>query len=276
MARDFKGYGQRLPKVTWPADSRIAVSITVNYEEGSERIGDEDFQSRSSFEYGSRVGIWRLLDLLEKYKVAATFFACGRALEQNPEAGKQIVERGNEIASGGYRLDDRQSFLEFGEERDYIVKMTNLIKEIAGQKPLGWFSNSGPTESTRELLAEQGYAYDSLAVNDDLPYVIDLKKGRHVIIPYSPDTNDINFISNSFSGTRDFHDYVKSSFDWLYQRGEVNHSLISIVLHPRIIARPGRIAVLEELLAHIQSCSGVWFAKRIEIARWWLVNVLGR
>jgi peptidoglycan/xylan/chitin deacetylase (PgdA/CDA1 family) len=276
MVRDLIGYGSKPPKITWPADSKIAVSLTVNYEEGSERVDGQDFLTRSTFEYGSRVGIWRLLDLFEKYKVPATFFACGRALEQNPEAAKQIVERGNEIASQGYRLDDEQFSLEASEEKDYILKATKVIKETTGERPHGWFSNSGPTHNTRELLVEQGFTYDSLGINDDLPHVLDVKNAKLVVIPYSLDTNDINLVSGGFSSTRDFYDYVKGAFEWLYNRGEVNHGMISIILHPRIIARPGRISVLEELLAHMQSRSSVWFPKRIEIARWWLVSVLGR
>lgn len=272
MQRDLKGYGQSPPKVTWPADSRLAVSMTVNFEEGSERIEGQDFPTKSSFEYGCRVGIWRLLDLFEKYKVRATFFSCAKALETSPEATKQILEFENEIASQGFRFDDQEFSMDAEEEKDYITKATNLITKVTGQRPQGWFSNSGPSEHTRELLVEQGFMYDSLATDDDLPYVVDLKKGRLVVIPYSFDTNDIN-LSDNFSSLRDFQLYVKGAFDWLYRRGDTQHGMISIVLHPRIIARPGRITILEELLVHMKSFSDVWFAKRIELARWWLANV---
>ena len=124
--RDFVGYGAEPPVIEWPGGARIAVSVVVNYEEGSEAslldgdaahesnnevpspvpAGQRDLFNESFFEYGSRVGVWRILNLLDKYNVKSTFFCCAVAFERNLEVARAVVERGHEVCGHGYRWEE--------------------------------------------------------------------------------------------------------------------------------------------------------------------------
>ena len=132
-SRDLVGYGPNPPVVEWPEGARIAVSVVVNYEEGSENsildgdphgetmgespspvpLGERDLANESFFEYGSRVGVWRILDTLDEYDVKSTFYACALALERNPKVGPEITRRGHEVMGHGNRWEEYYKVLYF-------------------------------------------------------------------------------------------------------------------------------------------------------------------
>src|SRR5438105_10128350 len=188
--RDFIGHGRRPPRVEWPEGARVVVSFVVNYEEGAERnlldgdttgegfgevsypmpTGVRDRAAETNFEYGSRVGVWRLLDVFERHGVQTTFFAAGRALERNPELGPALRELGHEPCSHGYRWGEHFRMSET-EERLEIRAAVAAIERSVGVRPVGWYCRYGPGPQTRRLLVEEGgFLYDSDAYNDDLPY----------------------------------------------------------------------------------------------------------
>ena len=290
MERDLIGYGRNVPQVRWPGGARIAVSVVVNYEEGAEYSlldGDShhetngevpspvppqqrDIFNESFFEYGSRVGVWRLLDLLDKYEINSTFFCCALALERNTEVAKEIVERGHEVCGHGYRweeyhLQDQEA------ERLSIQKTVASLAQTTGERPLGWFTRYGPSVNTRQLVVEEGgFIYDSGVLNDDLPYYIPVNDKPWLVIPYSMETNDSRFWRGGLVSTNDFYEYLKDTFDCLYEEGQTHPKMMSVGLHCRIAGRPARSTAVARFLRYAKSFPGVWFPRRVDIARWWL------
>jgi len=291
MSRDFVGYGQRPPKVEWPNGKRLAIQVVANYEAGSERTivnGDEgpetfgefpsygpppkrDMAIESIFEYETRVAIWRMLDLFDRHGIKATFFATAKTLEANPQAAKAIVERGHEICSHGYRWIEHFT-MSREEERESIKKAISLIAQVTGHRPLGWYCRE-PSPNTIELLAEEGgFLYDSDIYNDDLPYYVKVHDRKFLLIPYTPDVNDFHYFSNRFSTSEQFYQYLKDSFDYMHEEAKVNGKMMSIGTHVRISGRPGRTVALDRFFKYAKQFDDVWFARRLDIAKWWLAQ----
>lgn len=294
MKRDLVGYGRNPPVIAWPNGARLAVSIVVNYEEGSERnfaIGDADQEPltefgsypmpqdirnlamESMYEYGSRVGVWRVLDLLKAMGVHATFFACAVAFENNPDVAKAIVAGGHEVCSHGYRWEEVFRLSE-AEEREHIRLAVESFKQTCGFRPAGWYCRYGPSERTRRLVVEEGgFLYDSDSYNDDTPFYVAVGSKHHLVLPYAPDINDIKFwLSPGFMTKGQFADYMKDSLDTLYAESARTARMMSIGLHPRIIGRPGRIAALRDFIEYARRLPDVWFATREQIARHWIAH----
>ena len=290
--RDFLGYGGRLPDAQWPRRARVAVSFVVNVEEGAElslSAGDERNESvyevadevtgvpdacmETHFEYGTRAGYWRIMDVLERFGVTATLSACGRALEVSPWLAADAVRRGHEIAAHGYRWE-RHAHMTEDDERAVIARTVTAITAAAGARPVGWHTRSTPSPHTRRLLVEDGFLYDSDAYSDDLPFFIDVGGRAHVVIPYSFDTNDMHFHQGRqrFVTAGDFAEYVIDAFDTLWREGGTTPKMLSIGLHLRLIGRPGRIRGLERVLEHMRDTGATWFARRDAIARHWIAR----
>ena len=289
MQRDFEGYRGEPPDPEWPGGARLALSFVVNVEEGAELFvgdGDErnesiheitqvvqgvpDFCMASHFEYGTRAGYWRIADLLDRYAVKATFSSSGRAVERNPWLARDALARGHELSAHGWRWEG-QAKMEEAAERDMIARTARAIKGACGKPPVGWHTKSSPSVNTRRLLVEHGgFAYDSDAYDDDLPWVVEVAGRSHVVLPYAFDTNDMRFqAGRGFDHAEDFARYCIDAFEWLWEEGERSPRMMSVGLHLRIIGRPGRIAGLDRLLAAVTSREGVWIARRDEIARHW-------
>lgn len=292
MKRDLIGYGGNPTRQSFANGKRLAISIVVNYEEGSEyshAMGDSrqdtmfdwgayptppnirNLAAESVTEYGSRVGVWRLLDLLQNAQVKSTFFACALAFEQNPKVAETAIAAGHEICSHGYRWEE-VFMLSEDQEREHIRLAIESFKNTCGKRPVGWYCRYGPSIHTRRLLIEEGgFIYDSDAYNDDVPYFTEVSGKKHLVVPYTPDANDFNFwLAPGFVTADDFNIYLKDSFDILYKESEKSPRLMSIGLHPRIIGRPGKIKSLSNFIDYAKQQNGVWFATREEIARDWL------
>jgi allantoinase len=293
--RDLIGYGSRAPHPHWPNEARIAVSVVLNYEEGGEACilhGDAHSESvltdlgaiealagarnlnvESNFEYGSRVGFWEIMRLLNTTRVPATVYAVGMALERNPEAAAALAHSGFEVACHGERWIDYQ-FVAEDVERAHMVRNIETITRLTGRRPLGWYTGR-PSPNTRRLLVEiGGFLYDSDAYNDDLPYWTEVSGRRHLIVPHSFDTNDSRLPrGGDFATGEHFLGYCRDAFDWLYRMGsEGRPRMMTISLHGRIIGRPGRIGALARLLEHIQRHEGVWICNRAAIAQHWMTH----
>jgi allantoinase len=292
-SRDYRGYAGAPPAVRWPGGARLAVSVVVNIEEGAELSlsqGDErnehiyeavekveglpDLCMESHFAYGTRAGWPRIRALLKKYGVRATLNACGRALVTSPWIAAEAVADGHEVSSHGWRWE-RQVYMTEAEERTVIARAVKAIADTAGTPPVGWHTRSATSPNTRRLLVEHGgFLYDSNAYDDDLPYIETIAGKAHVVLPYAFDTNDMRFYNGGgFTFADDFSRYCADAFDRLYEEGADAPLMMSVGLHLRIIGRPGRIAGLERLLAHMASHTGVWFARRDEIAHVWRAGI---
>ena len=290
-SRNMVGYGSKGPKVEWPNNARIALQIVLNYEEGAENciingdkhsevflseiIGAQPVKGRhvnmeSLYEYGSRSGFWRLHKLFQEKKIPITIFGVGMALEKNPEICKAIKDANYEVASHGWRWIDYQS-VKKSEEKKHMKLVIKKIKEIFGERPLGWYTGRC-SPNTRDLVFDEGgFLYDSDSYSDDLPYWEIRKKKKQLIIPYTLDNNDMRFVANQGFNTGDhFFTYLKDSFDALYEEGKTNPKMMSVGLHCRLVGRPGRIQSLKKFLDYVLSHEDVWICKRIDIAKHWI------
>jgi peptidoglycan/xylan/chitin deacetylase (PgdA/CDA1 family) len=224
----------------------------------------------SVFEYGSRRGAWRILDILDRFKVPVSILGVARAMEQNPELAKACVARGHEMVSHGYRWID-YCHVDEATERAHIRKAIEILTELTGNRPLGWMTGR-PGPNTRRLLAEEsGFLYDRDSLADELPYWVKTEHGPFLVVPYSYEANDNRFNENSgFATAEQFFTYMRDAFDVLYAEGVAGApKLLSIGLHDRLIGRPGRIGGLIKMLEHMSAHDGVWFCRGIDVAQHW-------
>ena len=292
-SRNFIGYGKKDFKVAWPNNAKLALQFVLNYEEGgencvlngdkhsetflSEIIGAQPVEGRhmnmeSIYEYGSRRGFWRIYNNFVERKLPLTIFGVGLALQQNNEICSAIKESNFEVVSHGYRWIDYQ-FVDEITEKDHIIKSYNIINEIFGTYPKGWYTGrTGP--NTRRLIIENTEViYDSDSYSDDLPNWEKIGNKKHLIIPYTLDNNDMRFAtSQGFNSGEQFFQYLKDSFDCLYKEGEHNPKMMSVGLHCRLIGRPGRMQSLIRFLDYVQNFDDVWICRRDEIADYWYKN----
>jgi putative urate catabolism protein len=289
--RDLVGYGADPPHADWPGGARIAVNFVVNVEEGSEYSipdgdgfsettlteiarstvpeGSRDLAAEAMFEYGSRVGFWRLLRIFRERGVSPTIFACALALERNPAIAAAIVEGGYDICCHGWRWIEHYRLSE-AEEREHIQKAVASLTRTVGGRPLGWYCRTGPSVNTRRLIVEEGgFLYDSDSYADELPYWVRVGGRPHLVVPYSLTTNDGQFSRGGMGTGEQWLGFLKDSFDVLYAEGAERPRMMSVGLHPRLVGHPGRAAALARFIDHIQSRPKVWLAKRLEIARHW-------
>jgi allantoinase len=290
VVRDLNGYGEFPPNPAWPGGALIAVNFNLNVEGGGESTlanGDETSEGmlndigvtsegrrvplvESVFEFGSRRGVWRVLDVFREFSIPLSILGVARALEQNPKLAHACVERGHEIVSHGYRWIDYGAVRE-EIEREHIARAVEILTELTGARPVGWMTGR-PGPNTRRLLVEAGgFLYDRDSLADELPYWLRIEDRPHLVIPYSYEANDNRFNENSgFSTGDDFFAYMRDAFDLLYREGaNGSPKLLSIGLHDRLIGRPGRCAGLIRLLEHMRRFEGVWFCRGIDVAEHW-------
>ena len=296
--RDLIGYGAHPPHAAWPGNARIAVQFVLNYEEGGENCvlhgdaGSEQFLSEmfnpasyperhlsmeSIYEYGSRVGVWRILREFEKRGLPLTVFGVGMALQRHPELTAAFVELGHEIACHGWRWIHYQN-VDAAVEREHMRLALEVIEQMTGQRPLGWYTGRD-SPNTRRLVADDGrLLYDSDYYGDDLPFWTEVTKSDgtpvpHLIVPYTLDTNDMRFsLPQGFSHADPFFQYLKDSFDVLYAEGDESPRMLSIGMHCRLLGRPGRFLALQRFLDHVEQHDQVWVCRRLDIARHWIAT----
>ena len=289
--RDFVGYADNPPDIRWPGGSRLALNFVLNYEEGAEyaladgdghtdaaltevtqpRVprGDRDLGAESMFEYGSRVGFWRIHRLFRDREIPLTVFASALALERNPAATRAVAESDWDVVCHGrrwiehYRLDEET-------ERQDIARAYDIIRDLTGRAPEGWYCRYAPSPATRPLLVEHGgFSYDSDAYNDELPYWVQVDGKAHLVVPYSLATNDAALVRGPLVTGRAFADYLIDSFDQLLAEGPVHPRMMSVGMHARILGQPGRTNGLERFLDHVQGRDDVWICRRGDLAAHW-------
>lgn len=289
--RDLAGYGGRPPHPRWPGDARLALQFVLNIEEGSEssilngdagseaylhelpgrppRAGERDLSVESMYEYGSRAGVWRILELFKDRDLPLTAFATGRALEGNPEIGRALSAAGHEVAGHGYRWLDYHD-VDIDEEWRHIGLTFEIIERVCGKRPVGWYTGRVSPNTRRLLLEQGGLLYSSDAYNDDLPYWVD-GPPAHLIIPYTLVNNDARYLlPTGFASGEDFFNLLKDAFDQLWQEGAHSPKMMSVGLHGRISGHPARALALARFLDYVQDHDSVWVCRREQIARHWM------
>ncbi|HMA06673.1 MAG TPA: polysaccharide deacetylase family protein, partial [Ramlibacter sp.] len=252
--RDLAGHGRRPPHAQWPGQARIALQFVLNYEEGGENCvlhgdaGSEQFLSEmfnppsfperhlsmeSIYEYGARAGVWRVLREFERRGLPLTVFGISMALQRNPEVTAAFQELGHEIACHGWRWISYQGMDE-ATEREHMRIGMDIIRELTGERPLGWYTGRD-SPNTRRLVADYGgFEYDSDYYGDDLPLWMKVRKSDgsvtpHLVVPYTLDTNDMRFaLPQGFAQADDFFTYLRDSFDALYAEGETAPRMLSV------------------------------------------------
>jgi putative urate catabolism protein len=297
--RDLVGYGRKPPHPQWPGQARVALQFVLNYEEGGENAvlhgdgGSEQFLSEmfnppsfterhmsmeGIYEYGSRVGVWRILREFEKRSLPLTVFGVGMALQRHPELTAAFVELGHEIACHGWRWISYQN-LDEATEREHMRLGLDAIEKLTGNRPLGWYTGRDSPQTRRLVADDGGLLYDSDYYGDDLPFWMKVKRTDgtvvpRLVVPYTLDTNDMRFaLPQGFAQAEDFYIYLRDSFDALYAEGDPNGEnapkMMSIGMHCRLLGRPGRLVALQRFLDHVAKHDKVWVCRRVDIARHW-------
>ena len=292
LQRDLIGYGPTPPDPQWPDGARLALNFVLNYEEGSEYSigdndgisdaglvemsgspvmhGDRDLAAESMFEYGSRVGFWRLMRIFSERELPMTVYACALALERNPPAAAAIKAAGHDICCHGWRWVEHFKLTE-DEERKHIQRAIESLKKTLGERPIGWYCRYGPSVNTRKLLMEEGgFLYDSDSYNDELPYYVTVDGKPQLVVPYTLTNNDLKWATGNLSSGEDFFRILKESFDVLYEEGAATPKMMNVGMHMRLLGHPGRASGLMRFLDYVKSKPDVWICKRIEIAQHWL------
>jgi putative urate catabolism protein len=281
----------------------VALQFVLNFEEGGENsvlhgdAGSEQFLSEmanppafaarhlsmeSIYEYGSRVGVWRILREFEQRGLPLTVFGVSMALERHPELTRAFVELGHEIACHSWRWIHYQHLGE-ARERQHIAIGTQIIREMTqGQWPLGWYTGRDSPNTKRLVADHGGYEYDSDYYGDDLPFWMPVTKTdgstiQRLIVPYTMDTNDMRFAAvQGFNTAEHFYQYLKDAFDVLYAEGDPNGldrpKLLNIGMHCRLLGRPARLRGLQRFLDYVQQHEHVWICRRIDIVRHWMAT----
>ncbi|MFY8103759.1 MAG: allantoinase PuuE [Ramlibacter sp.] len=293
--RDLVGYGRTPPHARWPGQARVAVQFVLNYEEGGENAvlhgdaGSEQFLSEmfnpaaypdrhmsmeGIYEYGSRVGVWRILREFEKRQLPLTVFGVSTALQRHPELTAALREMGHEIACHGWKWIHYQNIDE-ATEREHMRLAMDILQKMTGERPVGWYTGRD-SPNTRRLVADDGgFVYDSDYYGEDLPFWMKVRRtdGQvvpHLVVPYTLDVNDMRFaLPQGYSHADPFFQYMRDTFDALYAEGDEAPKMMSVGMHCRLLGRPGRIVALKKFLDHIARHDRVWVCRRIDIARHW-------
>ncbi len=290
--RDLIGYGRNPPDPRWPGGARIAVQFVLNYEEGGENSvlhGDaasEAFLSEipsaqplkgvrhmnmeSIYEFGSRVGFWRLWRMFTERGLPLTVYGVAMALDRHRDAVAAMQEAGWEIASHGLRWIDYQ-FLPPEEERAHLREAIRLHTEVTGERPEGWYTGRCSPNTLKLAVEEGGFTYFADSYADELPYWVTVDGKPQLIVPYTLDANDMRFaIIAGFTAGDQFFNYLKDSFDVLHEEGRRGApKMLSVGLHCRLVGRPGRAAALGRFLDYVRQHEDAWVCRRIDIARHW-------
>jgi peptidoglycan/xylan/chitin deacetylase (PgdA/CDA1 family) len=292
-ARDFVGYGRRPPVFRWPDGSGVAVSVVVNYEEGAEYnlldgdgVNDtwgeysttvepewRDLGGETHFEFGSRVGVWRLARLFDEYGIPASFGACAVALERNPPLCEWLRDSDHEVIGHGYRWTDDWK-LGRDEEREQMHLAIRSVEGSTGQRVRGWYIRSFPSVNTRELLVEDGgFLYDSDSCNDEIPYFVDVKGTPFLVVPYTKVFNDNRYlIAPTYSTPDDFFENLRLGLDYLIEesRGGLGGRMMTVGIHSRWSGQPNRASAIRRFIEYVQASDEACFMRRVDIARFWI------
>lgn len=276
-------------RIDWPGGARMALSVVVNVEEGSEQSvarGDRgmepvdelgifikapirNYGNESNYLYGIKAGAPRVVKLLKAFDIPASWTVAALSLENHPQLAEAIMALGHEPVSHGWRWV-HQFRLDEDAEREFIGKAVQSIQRTCGVRPYGWLSRYFHTDNTRRLLIEAGFDYHMDDYSGDIPFwdTATVPGKPMVIVPYQLDNNDMKMWTDPALTPEQWLAYAIRNFDQLYREGvEGNPKMMSLGLHLRIIGRPGRIWALEAFFRHVRAHAGVWVATRHAIAR---------
>jgi peptidoglycan/xylan/chitin deacetylase (PgdA/CDA1 family) len=265
------------PRLTWPNGARVAVWVIPNLEFFPLTYGlaGHPFEAKGKAptvrpwaqrDYGNRVGVWRLMDVLNRLDIPASATINTDICDHHPQIVEAGVKLGWEFL--GHNKTNTQRLTEFEpeQERALIRACTRRIEEAAGRRPVGWLGSAlAETWHTLEFLIDEGYRYVADWTNDDQPYTMDVEGREICSIPYSYEVNDSPFLYYRNGSIDDFQKLIQRQFDVLYEEGAQSGRVMAICLHPFIIGVPHRIRGLGAALQYLRSHDDVWFTTGSEI-----------
>jgi allantoinase len=274
------------PILKWPNGARLAVWIIPNIEffPLSRGIAGSAYdhappaapsvRAWAQRDYGNRVGIWRIMEVLEKHKIRASPTLNSDICEYHPQIVRAAVELGWEILGHNETNSRWLNQMSPDEERESIHRALAKIAALAGKKPVGWLgSGLAETWHTLDNLIDEGCLYVADWVSDDQPFWMDIGGSKRIVsIPYSYEINDSPFIQTRAGHIDQFVAAIRRQFDTLYAEGAHSGRVMAICLHPYLIGVPHRIKGLDDALSYITAHDGVWFATGEEIVRAWLAS----
>lgn len=265
------------PQIRWPNDARVAFLVLPNIEHfpwDKPRSGGgagpfPDVQSFAQRDYGNRVGVWRMADVLSKHGIRATVALNSDICTFEPQIIKMGVARSWEWMGHGRTNAERLQGLHETAERALIQEVVKTIADATGAAPRGWLSpGRAQSENTPDLLAEAGFTYLADWSADDQPFPMHVKKGRLICVQGSQ-VSDTSAFLNAQWPAHEFQRMLCEQFDQLYAEGQENGRVMSINLHPYLCGHPWRIKALDAAMEYITSHDHVWFATGGEVADWY-------
>lgn len=273
------------PPVAWPHQARVALWITPALEwfpldmqgkpfkpMGAMQTAYPDFRHYTLRDYGNRVGIYRIMQVLEKFQLRASVAMNAAVAVRYPALVQACVQRGWEIIANGLDMDHlHHGGLSLDEERAWIEQSLSILRSASGQAVRGWLSPAkSQSWNTLDLLQAAGIDYCCDWVNDDMPYAMTAEGGTVYAMPHPIDIDDATILVQNHHTEDDFRDQLIDQFDVLYREARPGDGrVMSISLHPWVIGQPYRIRALEEALTHITRHQGVWSATGGEILDAW-------
>ena len=280
MAIEIKS---RTDHVRWPGGVRLPVVLTFEHQSGEGAPlfpGDRpNYMVGGTMQYGARRGIWNILELLDKYQIKATFFVCGTTAEKYPDAVQAAQKSGHEIAGMSYSFESvRTSSTD--RERSIIRRSVQVLEGITGARIQGWrCPDYRISPQTHDILAEEGFAWDSSMLNDDLPYLFDCGARRLVEIPFSTSTADKTYIGYPYpqrGGPDGLANVWNNEFEVLYVESERSPRFLILSLQTWATGRPAPLRILRQFLDRLVGHEEFWFARCGDISKWWLEHTESR
>ena len=259
----------------WPGDSRCVVMLTFDFDGVAPMLNrDPGVAGRPSVlsraEFGPKIGIFRIMDLLDEYDLPASFLIPGYTAERNEDTVRDIVRRGQEVGHHGY-MHEPPASLEPHEETEVLDNGIRILEGISGQRPLGYRSPSFDlSERSLEYLAEREFVYDSSMMAHDAPYFVDTPRGRLVEIPVDWALDDYHYYAfNRGAGAMNTPEDVCNAWKWEFDGAYKYGSAFVLTMHPQVTGRLAKMVVLEQLIKYIKTHSNVEFMLCIDVARSW-------
>jgi peptidoglycan/xylan/chitin deacetylase (PgdA/CDA1 family) len=282
----------RRKPIKWPDNARVAITTCIVTETWPDELGTptssqvemrknipqtgrfkKDLASITDRQYGERVGVYRVMNVLREEGIKASFFVNGYTVEVFPDLMRRIMAEGHELCSENWR-HEYVTTMTADEQRNDIKRTVDTFQRVLGFKPRGYIMPGElPTDETPGILAELGYKYWMCFLHEDLPYVLKVDTGELVLASYGIWTTDHRTGQADAGRTpRELLQLWKDNFDWIYEEGATYPGFMSLGLHPFLIGRPFRTGILREFFRYAKGHPGVWFPRGIDMAEYWLAN----
>src|SRR5947209_9861540 len=258
------------PKLTWPGDARVAFWVAPNIEcyEWEPPVGptrkpwprtQPDVLAYSHRDYGNRVGVWRMMEVMDRYGVRGSISLYVAVCDHHPEIIEACLELDWEFFSHGIYNTRYTYGMDEAQERAMIEDAFETVQKYTGKRLAGWLSPAlTNTERTLDLLAEAGVRYSCDLFHDDQPFPLKVKTGRLISIPYSLEMNDVIVYNTYLASPRHYGEMIKAQFDQLYEEGAESGRVMCVPLHPFLVGQPHRLAAFAEALEYVTSHDRVW------------------